>query len=492
MTVQIPEKYKLAFEVSPMPLLLAAPDGAILLTNPEFDTMFEYEPGSLIGRPVEVLMPMELRQAHPKLRNAFLKYPVNRHMGQGRDLQGVTQTGRILPLELGLKPVAVGEETWSLVTAIDISQRKAGQERLHVALDAAASAMLMIDGDGRIVFVNRAATVLFGYPEEELLGASIETLVPSDVRDHHHVLRYGFFENASTRAMGSGTQLYAERRDGSAFRVEVALTPVESGGDKLILATVIDLSERLAAERSDAERRAAEREAEKLARLNDQLSRFAYSASHDLKAPLASISGLLDLALDDLAERDLEGLRENVKAAIELSQSSARKVETVLSLARGSDASDGAETLDLSAIANDRWRHLADRDGPLPELTVEIGHKAPFIASADAIGVILENLLSNAAKFADTAKSQKWVRMTTSQQGADLLVKISDNGVGIPADRQSDVFGAFTRVDELAGDGIGLALVRQRVGELGGEISLESELGAGTSFELRLPMQEAA
>ena len=92
-------KFALAFEICPMPLLLVSADGRIRMTNAELDEMFEYGPGELIGQPVEVLVPPEVRAFHPDLRQAFMRLPTKRLMGQGRDLDGITRTGRIVPID---------------------------------------------------------------------------------------------------------------------------------------------------------------------------------------------------------------------------------------------------------------------------------------------------------------------------------------------------------------------------------------------------------
>lgn len=151
------------FDLSPMALLLASPDGRIRLVNAEFARLFEYGSDDLVVQHVECLLPTELQLQHPKLREAYQKSPAKRSMGEGRDLNGMTSTGRLLPLELGLHPVETEEGgTWTLVTAIDTSMRVRGEAMVRATLDSAASAMVMVSRDGRIVSVNKAALDLFG------------------------------------------------------------------------------------------------------------------------------------------------------------------------------------------------------------------------------------------------------------------------------------------------------------------------------------------
>ena len=165
------ERYRQAFALSPVPVLLASPDGRIRLVNDELATMFGYVASDLAGEPVERLLPEEHRAQHPMLRAAYQKLPARRRMGQGRDLEGLTRSGRRIPLELGLSPVEVDGEVWTLVTAVDTSARKRDDALARATLDAAASAMVMVDGTGSIVSVNPAALALFGYDEAELVAS---------------------------------------------------------------------------------------------------------------------------------------------------------------------------------------------------------------------------------------------------------------------------------------------------------------------------------
>ena len=142
------EKYRLAFEISPVPMLLVAKSGEISLANSHLYDLFDYDEGELIGRNVEILVPDTFRQQHPELRDAYFRVPTKRSMGEGRDLHGITRSGSIIPLELGLEPVTDGEESFALVVALDIRQRKSHEKRMLLAMDAAASAMVMVDERG--------------------------------------------------------------------------------------------------------------------------------------------------------------------------------------------------------------------------------------------------------------------------------------------------------------------------------------------------------
>ena len=133
---------------------------------------------------------------------------------------------------------------------------------------------------------NKAAAVLLGYQENELVGKPVELLVPEEFQRAHPVYTSSYMSASETRSMGLGRDLYARHQDGSKIPVEITLTPVESSEGKMVMSTIVDLSERVAAALVN------QKKSEELESLNIELSHFAYSASHDLKAPLSSIAGL--------------------------------------------------------------------------------------------------------------------------------------------------------------------------------------------------------
>ncbi len=476
------EKYKLAFEVSPMPLLLVSAAGTIILTNRALDELFEYRPGELIGRPVDILVPEAVRAQHPDLRRAYLRVPTKRAMGQGRDLSGVTRSGGTISLELGLDPVVVGGETWALVAAVDIRQRKALEKRLRLALDASASAMILVDVDGRITFVNRASLELFGYAEDDLLGQPIECLVPEEVRPVHPVYRGSFLGVNKARPMGLGATLYARHRSGRRIPVEIALTPVDSPEGRIVVSTVIDLTERHQADEAIA-LKAAE-----LAAVNTELSHFAYSASHDLKAPLSTLAGLLNLCIEDIDTGDVDEARSTLATAVEIVARNATKVENILRIARAGRGGSAAEDFRLGPAVMAIWQDLASGKDHAPRLDLDLGDDDRLTGERQTLSIILENLISNAIRYADAAKPDPWVRVRLRRDGPKLTLSVADNGLGIASESLPRVFQMFQRIDMRSQDGLGLNLVRKHVERLGGSIDVASTAGVGTEFSLVLPL----
>ncbi len=479
------EKYRFSIDLSPIPLMLVSPTGRIELTNQPFDDLFEYGVGELINESVETLVPKNIRKFHPDLRNAYARVPTKRRMGDNRELVGVTKSGDNIPLELSLEPIALEDGIWALVVAIDTRSRKQSEERMKLVLDRSASAVVMVDKASRINFVNQTLLELTGYFEAELLGQSISMLVPPDVQRVHHVYVGSFMHNKTARAMGDTGTIHICHKDGTNIPVEIALTPVETGGDELVVCTISDLRERMQA------KQLLETKNQELAQLNQDLSQFTYSASHDLKAPLSTIVGLIKICMEDLDDNNLDEVRENFGKVLEIARRSGEKVEAILSIARSSRESIPAESTHIKAEIENIWTDIV---GPKSKskLVLDITHKDPVVTERTTLGIILENLISNAVRYADDAKKKHEIKVTTSETKTELHISVSDNGIGIPEANLERLFLMFTRLDDRSGDGLGLALVKKQIDRVGGKISVTSIVGEGAKFEFSFPKSESA
>jgi len=145
----------------------------------------------------------------------------------------------------------------------------------RLAVEACPSGMVMIDSDGKLVMVNSEIENQFGYAREELIGQSVDILVPERLRAQHARHRHHFTPSPEARRMGAGRELFGRRRDGTEFPVEVGLNPIRSGGHLFVLGVIVDISQR-----------------KHLERVKDE---FVSTVSHELRTPLTSISGSLGL-----------------------------------------------------------------------------------------------------------------------------------------------------------------------------------------------------
>src|SRR5881296_964757 len=200
-------------------------------------------------------------------------------------------------------------------SCIDITERKRGEEKFRLVLDAAPNAMIMVDSAGVISFANARAETVFGYSLSELIGRHIETLIPERFRDRHVGYRKGFLSQPSSRAMGAGRDLFGRRKDGSEFPVEVGLNPIHTTEGLFVLASVIDITARKEAELEH------QRQNIELARVGRVavMGELAASLAHEVNNPIGAIvanasAGQRLLTAGKIKTRDLKELLADIVA----------------------------------------------------------------------------------------------------------------------------------------------------------------------------------
>jgi PAS domain S-box-containing protein len=278
--------FQLIVESSPNAIVLVNKEGKIAYINNQTEKLFGYTRSELIGQLVEILIPQRYTSQHPHFRNTFFEQPTVRSMGAGRELFAIRKNKTEFPIEIGLNPLVTVDGTLVLASIIDISERKKAEERFQLVVESAPNAMVLVNHDGIITLVNKQTELLFDYQRHELIGAKIEILIPERFSTHHPGHRNNFFKKPQTRAMGTGRDLFAKRKDGSEIQVEIGLNPIETPEGQMVLASIIDITERKLQEKTL--KKQVELEVK-----NKELEQFAYVASHDLQEPLRTVSNYM-------------------------------------------------------------------------------------------------------------------------------------------------------------------------------------------------------
>jgi PAS domain S-box-containing protein len=397
-------------------------------------------------------------------------------------------------------------------------------ERLAEILDVAEDGIVTVNARHEIVLFNRGAAKIFGYAPEEVLGGSLNVLLPERYRpDHGHQVDEFAHGPVASRTMGERRTIFGRRKDGTEFPVEVSISRLGSGADLLITAIVRDAADRKKYEdalvrlNQDLEERVRARTAE-LAERNLQLTQkteenemFVYSVSHDLRSPLVNLEGFSEelrlavgelqaLLRDERIPADLRtradqlfevGVRESVGFVRTAVGRLGRIIDALLRLSRAGRVVYQPQVLDVTTIARrviDAMRRTAEER----KSTVTMSTLPPALGDPVAVEQVFANLIGNALNYLDPARPGLVTVGALSDEESPSGMRtyfVRDNGIGIPAAYHSKLFQALQRLhpDKAPGEGIGLAIVRRVLERLGGTIRVESTAGVGTTFYFTLP-----
>lgn len=387
----------------------------------------------------------------------------------------------ILLVVVGIAARALAEaERKRLEILADLKQSEA---RFRTLLEAAPDAILVVDTAGRIRLVNAQVESLFGHRREDLLGQTVEALIPPRFREDHPARRDKFFEApVLVTASTPGPERWAVRSDGTEFPVEITLSPFEENGERLVTAIVRDVTGL-----RDAQAELARR-AEALARSNAELEQFAYVASHDLQEPLRSVVSFMQLAERRMGDAMDPDARRFVGRAIDASARMQALIQDLLAYSRVGRMGQPLRPVRLDDVLDGT---LANLRAAIEQSGAEISRPVEMPAvRGDATQLIqlFQNLIANAIKF--KGEKPPRIRIAAEKQAGEWIVSVADEGIGIDPRYYDRIFVIFQRLHSrkhYEGTGIGLSLCKKIVERHEGRIWVESTPGKGATFFIALP-----
>ena len=374
---------------------------------------------------------------------------------------------------------------------------RAAELRLRAAVESAPSGLLMTDARGSIVLVNREVERLFGYSREELLGKSVESLMPERFRSGHASFRGGFMADPRMRAMGAGRDLYGLRKDGAEVPVEIGLTPVATEEGTFVLASIVDITAR---KRMEDERRRLEEELRQAQKL-EAIGTLAGGIAHDFNNILFGITGYAELVGQ---ARSVDEARADLGELLKAAERGRELVERILVFSRREPSE--RRPLEISATVAEAARLLRATLPATIELTVRVHPDSPHVlADPTAIHQIVMNLGSNAARAMPRGGvlaivvEPRYLRDSVVRshpglhEGPYAALVVKDSGVGMDAGVRGRVFEPFfsTR-PKGAGTGLGLSMVHSIVTAHEGAVDVDSAPGRGTTVTCFFPALPAA
>ncbi len=492
------EKLRAFFDSGMVGAILADVHGNVLAANDEFLRIVGFTRGDLEdGRlrwteitPPEWLPVDAAGIAEAKARGVCTPY----------EKEYVRKDGSRVPVLVGYALVGEDREE-SVAFILDLTTRKESEARLaettrllQAIVEGSPAPILTLDLEGLVTSWNPAAEAVFGWSVNEALGRTLP-IVPVGREDEFR----SFLSDVREGHAFSGREVRRRRKDGSLLDVSIAAAPLrdDAGAVKGVAAVLVDVSARVKAEEevlrlnADLEERVERRTAELVAK-SKELESFAYSISHDLRAPLRAIDGFSRLLEEDHAGSLDEDGRRLTGVVRENARRMGKLIDDLLTFSRAGRHELRKVLVDVGEVVRSVLEEvLPEQERGQSEVLV--GELPPVAADPALLRQVFVNLLSNAVKFTST-RPRRRLEIRGRLEAGRVIYEITDNGVGFDMRYAGKLFGVFQRLHgrEFEGTGVGLALVERIVSRHGGTVSARAEVGVGATFTLSFPDEGAS
>ncbi len=376
------------------------------------------------------------------------------------------------------------------VRAADLaSELQIGEERFRRVVEAAPSAMIMVNQEGQITLANQQAEKTFGYSREELLGRPIEMLVPERLRSGYRDFRHGYLCHPQARPMGAERrELFGQRKDGSEVPVEIGLSPIHTSNGPLVLASIVDITQRKLAELEAARQRHDLAHLARVTALGELSSSLAHELTHPLTAILSNAQAAQRfLAHDDV---DLDEVREILNDIVTQDQRAGEVIHGLRLLLKKGELQEHCDDVDLNEVIRNLVKLMrSDLINRNVTVDTDLAQNLPAV-TGDRVQlqqVLLNLALNGCEAMAGYNSSERRLLIASQWENGTVRISVADCGSGIPGEKMEQVFERFFTTKK-EGMGLGLAICRTIINAHRGKIWATNNAGCGATFHFSLPI----
>ena len=468
------ENLRLVIETAYDAYVAMDPGGLITDWNAQAEKTFGWPPRDVLGKSLtELIVPLRHRANRQGLQK-YLESGENSSLNQRIEFTALHRDGHEFPVELTFWMTPTLDSVRFNAFIHDITERKEAEQKFRDLLESAPDAMVIVNDRGEIVLVNAQTEKMFGYGRQEMLGKTVEMLVPEPLRGRHQQHRRNYFTDPGVRPMGVDMALHGRHKDGHEFPVEISLSPLVTESGVLVSSAIRDITARQETEEKL-------RQAERLAAIGEMITGLAHESRNTLQQSQACLDLL---ALKSRSWPEISSLVADIQKAqdhLHYLYEEVRGYAAPIKLKR--------ERVDVSQLLEHSWNQLAVvRQGRQARLAQHRSGASAFECSVDvqALSHVFRNILENALHACpDPVEIQAtWTEAELKGQPA-WRVALADNGPGLTPEARQKIFQPFFTT-KMQGTGLGLAITRRIVEAHQGVIALGAST-RGTEILITLP-----